>query len=218
MAASCHLSDLSSSPKPWCWPKKEEPPRHTVPLNSIWLGGCPLCTVAQHGGTLLCPVCPTSMFCLPPWAIAWSNTPSPLRSACSPGLGRCSLHIVRPVYKWIASIPSLRCATSTLGLPKCSSGVTGALPPAVGLPPAPLPALEANLLMAAATLLSSVPCCPFVVPCLPICCTPRRSGGVPRCCLRSPWPVLWWWKCDRASRVSSRRVHRCGSDLSTDPR
>lgn len=34
---------------------------------------------------------------LAPYACTWSTIPSPLRSTCRPGEGRCSLHSVRPV-------------------------------------------------------------------------------------------------------------------------
>lgn len=61
---------------------------------------------------------------------------------------RCSQHLrnsktgvgLGPVYRWMASMPSFRCATRTLAWPKCSAAVTWALCPAVGLPPAPLTA------------------------------------------------------------------------------
>lgn len=49
------------------------------------------------------------------WTWMWSSTPSALRSVWSPLGGRCSLQMVRPLYKCTASIPSSRWANTTFG-------------------------------------------------------------------------------------------------------
>lgn len=176
---------------------------------------------------------PTGAAPEPPRAEA--PAPSALMSTWSSGVGSSSLQTVRPVYKWMASIPSLRCATMTFGGSACAcvcwgSAEAAALSPAApttfpiafctcgrerdgrgwdnhraGAPPSRCS--RRAQAQAAGLLLTLSGAWPSAFGRTAFALSSAACACAPRC--------LCFRKCASANRVSPRSVHRCGSTSST---